>query len=165
MEIIKPVDLLSLLKDKHILLDTNILIDSLTKPRLFKSFFNELRENGVTITSIDPVAIEFLQGASDKKRYGEKKEILSQIIDAFIPINKDIFNNVYKLIEAYGIDGKGTDMTDFLLGAALVQYPERLFLFTKNTGDFPLSVFNLVSVINFPTIKSIQTYGIYKYKT
>jgi len=163
MEIIKQPNLFSLLKNKHILLDTNILIDSLIKPSVFESFFQELRDNNVTITSIHPVAVEFLQGAANKERLEEKQEILNQIIEAYLPLTKDIIDNVYKLIELYGADGKGMEMTDFLLGGTLMQYPNKLFLFTKNTSDFPMNIFNFISVINFPNHKSIQTYGIYMY--
>ncbi len=60
MDLVKPSDLLPLLKDKHIILDTNIFIDYLTKPTAFITFFKELKANGTIITSIDPVAFEFL---------------------------------------------------------------------------------------------------------
>ncbi len=163
MEIIKQPDLFLLLKDKHILLDTSLLIDTLLKPSIFAQFFQELKENGAVITSIDPVAFEFLKGALDEKRYNEKKKILDGIIDAYLPVNKDIFNNVYAMLKELGEDGKGIQVTDLLLGGMLMQYPKRLFLFTKNATDFPLNFFELVSVFNFPSTRSIQTYGVYTY--
>lgn len=164
MDIIKPPDLLPLLKEKHILLDTNILIDSLIKPTVFTNFIKELKDNGTIITSIDPVAYEFLQGAATPEKFKEKQELLNGIIDAYLPITKPTFENIYTLIELFGIEGKGTDMTDLILGGVLMQYPERLFLFTKNTTDFPMNIYTFKSVFNFPHNKSIQTYGVYTYK-
>lgn len=164
MDILKPADLLSLLKGKNVLLDTNILIDSSIKPTIFNAFLKELKDNATTILTIEPVVFEYLQGAPSEERYKEKREILASIIDDYLPITGDTFDNVHELIKLFGIEGKGIDMTDLLLGGVLMQYPKELFLFTKNTTDFPMNIYNLVSVFNFPHNKSIQTYGVYTFQ-
>ncbi len=90
-------------------------------------------------------------------------EILKGIIDAYLSITKDTYENIYTLIQKFGIDGKGIDMTDLILGGVLMQYPDNLFLFTKNTRDFPTNIYKFISVFNLPQTKSIQTYGVYTY--
>jgi len=164
MNLLKPGDLLSLLKDKKILLDTNIFIDALIKPTVFKEFFKELKANNVTITTITPVVIEFLRGLPNEKTYSERKELVDKVVDSYLPITEDIFDSVFELLKLYGLDGKGTEMTDLLLGAILMKHPEKLILITKNTTDFPMNIFTFVAVMNLPYHRSIQTYGIYTYK-
>jgi hypothetical protein len=124
MSILNLGDALSHVKGKKVLFDTNILIDGLIKPTVFESFFDKIRETGCKIMSIEPVAFEFLQGLPTEEKYTQRYKILNEIIDEYVPITKETFNNAYKLIKLFGIEGKGLEITDLLLGAVLMEYPE-----------------------------------------
>ena len=164
MKIIIPPDLLISLKNKHLLLDTNVFIDSLLHPAAFTYFFNELRSADITLVTIDLVKIEFLRGASDDNDHKRKEEFLEDITDLVLPTDINTVKNVYKLVKDYRIQGKTIAMADLYLGANLMRYNTTLYLLTRNTNDFPLRLFDLDYVINYPLDKGIFTYGVYKIK-
>lgn len=161
MKIIKSEGFLPIIKGKHLLLDTNVFIDALTKPTVFTEFFNELKQYDVTITTIDFVVVEFLKGAPNEQKNSEKKEFIDQFIDATLPLTQSTIGHLYHLVKLFGVEGKSASITDLMLGAFLMQYRGQLFLMTKNTTDFPSNIFQLMTLVNFPHIRSIQTYGIY----
>ncbi len=80
-----------------------------------------------------------------------------------LPFKINIFENVDELVGRLGIEGNGSSMTDLLLGAALMQYPNSIALMTKNTTDFPTNVFNLATHMLLYKRKSIDSYGFYTY--
>lgn len=55
MEILYPPNLITFLKNKHLLLDSNIFIDAVNKPTIFTDFFNLLKSSDVALATIDPV--------------------------------------------------------------------------------------------------------------
>lgn len=162
MKILLPADLLSILKDSHLLLDTNVFIDTFLNPTEFGKFINQLRENRITLVTIDVVRFEFLKGAPNLQKHKEKEELIERIIDAYLPIQKDILDNADKLLQLYKEDGKAISITDLLLGATLMHYKTNLSLITKNTTDFPTNIFTLVTYINLLHRKGIHTYGVYQ---
>lgn len=161
MKIITPPDFFQIFKEKHLLLDTSVFIDSFLNPTEFGKFFNKLKTNGATLVSLDVVKIEFLKGAIDSAKFKEKGEFFDQIVDARLPITNDTLLNLYKLVEVYKEDGKSLSVTDLFLGVILTQYKNNLFLMTKNTTDFPTNIFNLFSYLNISYRKGLHTYGIY----
>lgn len=163
MKIITPQDFFQTFKDKHILLDTSVFIDSFLHPVEFGEFFNSLKVQGATLVSLDAVKIEFLKGAPNAEKYKQKDEFFSQIIDSCLPIISDTLLNLYGLVQKYGEGGKSLSITDLFLGATLMQYKGSLFLLTKNTTDFPTNIFNLKSYINISYTKGLHTYGVYDY--
>jgi predicted nucleic acid-binding protein len=163
MKIITPPDFLQILKGKFLLLDTNIFIDAFKNPSDFAAFFNVLKENDVTLLTVDPVIIEFLQGSGTQEKYVEKDKFLHEIIDTCLPVVKETFTNVFLLIKQYREEGKDLSVTDFLLGGILMQYKKNLFLMTKDTSDFPTNIFDLETHIIASHRKALQSYGIYSY--
>lgn len=169
MEIATPTNFFQILKGKHILLDTSVFIDALNNPTKFVEFFNTLREHKITITTIAPVLIEFLQGAPDKTKFNYKRNYVLEIVDTVLPLNLnvDIKENTLSLIEKitllYREEGKSLSVTDLCLGQTLMQYPQRLFLVTKNTTEFPITLFNLVTYFNLIHRKGIHSYGVYEF--
>lgn len=164
MEIIIPPELIPSLKDKHLLLDTNIFLDAFSKPLAFGSFFNTLKKNNVTLVTIDLVKFELLKGSATSTKYKEREKAIAEIIDAVLPTSSRICDLVYELIQVYGIDGSAVHITDLFLGANLNQYKKNIYLLTKDTTDFIQRVFNLSFVLNLPHNKGINTYGIYTSK-
>lgn len=163
MKVVLPEDFLSILKNHHLLLDTSVFIDTSINNPEFEQFFNQLRRNNITIVTIDAAVAEFLKGAPDKQKSDAKLALVDEIVETYLPVTKDIFDNIYMLIDLYREEGKGVSIVDLLLGGMLVQYQPNLFLLTKNTTDFPTNIFNLVTHLNLLHRKTIQSYGVYSY--
>lgn len=161
MRIIILQDFFQAFKDKHILLDTSVFIDSFLHPAEFGKFFNDLKAEGATLVSLDAVKIEFLKGAPNEEKYKQKKDFFDEIIDACLPITNETIISLYELVQKYREEGKNISVTDLLLGAILMQYKNSLFLLTKNTTDFPTDIFNLASYVNVSYRKGLHVYGIY----
>ncbi len=162
MEIIYPTDLIALIKDKHLLLDTNVFRDATSHPTIFNTFFNNLKKNGVTLVTIDLVKYELLIGSANGAKYKEKSTFIDSIIDADISTITRTYELAYDLIKEYQLDGKGVSVTDLLLGAVLRQYRGHIYLLSRDTSAFIQRVYDLVSIVNCPISKGIFTYGIYR---
>lgn len=163
MKIVLPEGFFSTLKNHYLLLDTNVFIDASINYSEFEKFFNQVRLNDITLVTIEAVIIEFLKGALDKQKMEAKLALVTEITETRLPIAKDIFGNIQNLLSLYKEEGKGVSVVDFLLGGMLVQYPQNLFLLTKNTTDFPTNIFNLATYLNLIHRKTIQSYGVYNY--
>ncbi len=164
MEITYPTDLIASIKDKHLLLDTNVFRDATTQPTLFNNFFNELKRNGVTLVTSDFVKYELLKGSANESKYNEKLAFINHVIDAVIPTTPQLFVNAYELIKGYQIDGAGISLTDLLLGALLKLHKQHIFLLSRDTSAFILRLYNLTAIVNCPLQKGIFTYGVYEYQ-
>ena len=165
MNIIRPLDFFQIIKGNHLLLDTNVFIDAFHHPGEFAKLFNELKDNNITVVTIDVVVIEFLKGASEIKKLEEKKKYVEKIIDAVLPIDKEIIDNVNKLLDIYKIEAKDVSIVDLLLGGVLVKYGKNIFLMTRDIKDFPGNIYRLETYLTLIQRKSIQNYGIYRYLT
>lgn len=164
MDIQFSTALIASIEHKHLLLDTNVFRDAVSKPSVFSDFFNSLRKADVTLATIDFVKYELMKGSSSDGKYKDKEESVKTIIDAVIPIVPETYKLVYKLIQRYGIDGTAVSIVDLFLGAILMQYKQNIYLMTRDTSDFLQSIFDLTFVVNIPNSKGIFTYGIYQYK-
>lgn len=161
MKIITPQDFFQTFKNKYILLDTSVFIDSFLHPAEFGKLFNNLKAQGATLVSLDAVKIEFLKGAPNAEKYKQKEDFFNEIIDTCLPITNDTLLNLYELVQKYREEGKNISVTDLLLGAILMQYKSNLFLLTKNTTDFPINIFDLKSYMNISYTKGLHVYGVY----
>lgn len=165
MGIYYPENLFNLLKNKHLLLDTNVFIDSFNfgNPADYTKFLNDLKDNDTTLTTIDGVILEFLKGSKNDAVYKQKKEHLEDIIDVKLPAHKDDNTNIAELIKLSGADGGNVAIVDYYLGANLLKYKNNLFLMSRNVKDFPQNIFSLVSTVSVASARTIFTYGIYTY--
>ncbi|HET7099281.1 MAG TPA: hypothetical protein VFI61_03555 [Patescibacteria group bacterium] len=159
-----PSTFLTSIKDKYLLLDTNLFRDAAVRPSVFNEFFNRLKSSGVSLITIDLVKYELLKGSSDLEKYKAKEKLINDVVDSIIPMIPQIYSNVHGLIKEYGIEGTAVNITDLFLGAMLMQYKPNIFLITRDTTDFIQRIFDLSSIINVPHAKGIFTYGIYQYK-
>jgi predicted nucleic acid-binding protein len=163
MEIIYSPTLIPSLKNRHLLLDTNVFRDMASKPTVFADFFNLLKNEDVTLTTLDVVKYEILKGSRDNEKYKEKEKQIDAIIDIVLPIIPGEDKLIYELIKQYEIDGTAISITDLFLGATLMQYKKNIFLMTRDTTDFMQNIFDLKFIVNAPHKKGIFTYGIYQY--
>ena len=160
-----PEDFFKILAGKHLLLDTNVFIDSFNfdRPSDYIEFFNRLKDNDTTLLTIDGVVLEFLRGSKNEEVFSRKSEHISDIIDTTLPPSKDDRKRVEELVKLLGSDGGNIEIVDYYLAANLLRYRKNLFLMTRNTKDFPQNIFLLSSTISFSSLKTIFTYGIYSY--
>lgn len=163
MEIIYPPTLIPFLKNKHLLLDTNVFRDAVIKPDLYSRFFNELKNADVTLATIDFVKYELLKGSIDAIKYKEKEILIGNIVDVIIPVVAKNMELAYTLIQRYGIHGAGVHTTDLILGTTLMQHGNNICLLTRDTTDFIQTIFSLLFIVNIPHAKGIFTYGVYQY--
>ena len=162
MDIIKNSDFLSVTKNRHILLDTTVFIDASGSPVKFANLFNELKDNGCVLVTLECVLTEFIKGGSDEKKLEEKRQYVEDVVDAFLPLTNDIARMATKLAKLYKEDGKGVSVTDFFLGAMIMQY-KKMLLMTCNITDFPNNIFTLDTFITLVHRKAIETCGFYSF--
>ncbi len=162
MDIIQSSEFLSITKNRHILLDTTVFIDAISAPVKFANIFNELKENGCILVTLECVLTEFIKGGSDEKKLKEKRQYVEDIVDAFLPITQEITQNATKLAELYKEDGKKVSIADFFLGAMTMRY-QKMLLMTCNITDFPTNIFNLETFLTFVHRKAIETCGFYSF--
>ena len=163
MEIVTPQDFFRILKNSYLLLDTNVFIDAFHNPNEFGKYFNNLKENGVTLVTIDAVLIEFTKGSTEIKKLQEKNEYFNNVVDAILPIDKSAVNNTYELLKRYKIEAKDISIVDLLLGGMLVKYKGKILLMTKDIKDFPTNIYELKTFLNIVRSKSIHNFGIFSF--
>jgi predicted nucleic acid-binding protein len=163
MEITYPLTLVSSLKYKYLLLDTNVFRDVASSPTVFANFFNTLKKEDVTLATLDVIKYEILKGSKDKEKYEEKQKQIDDIVDITLHLPRTVDTLAYELIKQYGIDGTSLSITDLFLGTMLMQYQKNIFLMTRDTTDFLQNIFDLKFIVNASHKKGIFTYGIYQY--
>lgn len=163
MEIIYPTTLFTSLKNKHLLLDSNIFRDFAMSPEKFSEFFNKLKSNDVTLCGLDVVKFEMLKGSQSLDKYKSRDKFLADILDDILVPDIELNNNVYSLIQEFGERGSAISLTDLYLGAALKRYKQNIYLMTRDTSDFVQNIFDLKFIVNATHTRGIFTYGIYQY--
>lgn len=160
MKIIAPKDFHTKLSNKHLLLDTSFFIDVAKYAIKFQEIIDQLKSDGNTLVTIEPVRAEFLLGSEEKNRI-TKNEMLEDIIDLILPITPDVINKqLNNLVNAYGPKGRGIGMCDLLIGATLQKYSNDLFLVTKNPKDFPKPTTQLITYFLLDLNQGLHTYAI-----
>lgn len=155
----------STIKDKHLLLDTNIFIFAFQNPSEFGSFFNLLKtpEYNVTITTTKQVLYEFLKGSTTEIKFKEKRDFIENIIEIYLPQTPDLDSNIELLIKKYKIEGKDLSITDLTLGSLLIKYRANICLLSADQGDFPTNIYKIESFISLLEVNRIRGIGLYSY--
>lgn len=150
---------------KHLLVDTNFLIDVYKNPTVFEEILSFFLEEKIVLATIFPVVAEFLRGISILKDYRKKKEYLDSIIQITLPIGPKIQEDILRgIIPAYREKGGLLSITDFLLAGVLMYYKNSpLILLTRNHRDFPTTIFDRIDVLPVEYEYEIQTFGFYRF--
>lgn len=164
MELILPHDFYSITKDKFLLLDTSVFIDTLLSPVRFEELFSKLKANGCTLVTLDAVQIEFIKGALDEVSFKKKELVINGIVDSIIPISKDIWDESLNLLKSYKEDGKAASVADLLLAGTIAKFSRTIFLITKNLNDFPTNIFTLETHFSLVHRKGLHSYGILSFE-
>jgi len=80
MEIVYPTQFISSLRGKHLLLDTNVFRDAVSRSTDFSRFFNNLKQNDITLVTVDFVRLELLKGSVNETKYKEKEKLIAEIV-------------------------------------------------------------------------------------
>lgn len=166
---------LSIPKRSFVLLDTNILIDSLKFPREFSVLYAELRHLEIVPIIESTIRFEFLRGLKrgiEEARAGE--EFLSELCGpdhVVLMPDKDIFDRALAIAHIYmDADNKHASVPDTLIAAQMGKYARNkkgfaeMFLATQNHRDFPPVLFKRIDDMLITLADgSIKTVGFYRF--
>jgi hypothetical protein len=158
-----------ILRNKHLLLDTNILINSAKYPLEFETFFEELSAFHIVPIIDEAIKLEFLRSANTQKKLLIKINYLTLLLGndqkrLDLPITIDTLVNARRfsnLSHYLNLKKQSISLGDSILSAQLKKYSGSLYLATMNHKDFPLRLFNRVLVKNIETSDELFTIGIY----
>ena len=138
-----------LLKNKFLLLDTNILIEATKAPQTLRPFFEFVAESECgNPLIIDAVYFEFIRNARSRTEYDQTKEMLDgydKILTTEEDVEKAIQISLACVAKKPGSE-KQISYTDCLLGAQLAKYGDKIILATINYNDFPLYCYDRIHV-------------------
>jgi predicted nucleic acid-binding protein len=141
------------LKDKDIILDTNVIIYGVEHQEEFAQFFWDLRELNVGFVVSHAILYEFLCGCKQKVQLEKKLNFLKLFLKGTsLPITKETFEDARKISNIYGSRGATGDgqvtIVDCIIAAQMKHFNEsgeRLFLATSDNFDYPL-IFDRIGV-------------------
>ncbi len=168
-----------IIKNKHIFLDTNILINYSKFQKFYQYFFDKLKENNVTSVINKFVMFEILRFA---KNLEEKKQIenffkilnlpLGETTLPIVDQNYDDAINISNIYQNKLPSSSKISPIDCFISAELLTYnihhqESKLFLATENHQDFPTLLFDRVGIETIDTNSdgnsSIHNIGIYSF--
>lgn len=154
---------LSSLPKKHLLVDTNFLIDTAKYTSAFKELLELLQSCNFTLVSIEATLIEFAKGSKSIEDYTKKVSFYKGIIDTVLPLDKTVHENVSNITRVLLKKGNQMDYVDCLLLGTTMKYKESLYFLTKDRSDVPVSIFNAIASIIIETQDNNCTFYIYEY--
>jgi predicted nucleic acid-binding protein len=151
------------LPKKHLLIDTNFLIDSVKYSTQFKELLELLSDIGFTLVSIEATLVEFAKGSKSLEDYSKKVEYYKTIINRVLPLEPSIHDNVSNITRVLLKKGGQLSYVDCLLLGTTMKYKTSLYFLTKDRSDVPISIFNPVATIMIETQDNNCTFYIYEY--
>ncbi len=164
------------LKNKYLILDTNIIINGVEhKDRLFP-FFDELREHNIAPVISDVILYEFLCGSKEPDHLKKKINFIELLLGGknhknriSLPIDHKIFETARKIQNVYGsrgVSSKQIGIVDSIIAAQMQRFSkgesEIIFLATCDNNDFPL-IFDRIGIKTYDLGKEILNIGIYSF--
>lgn len=159
----KIEDFLSSLKRKHILVDTNFLIDASKNQECFSFIINSLKKNECALVTIDGVYHEFICGRKSLEDYKKMINFYERIIDSEIPFEKSIKENANTLTKVLLKRSAQISYTDILLLATLMKYHSNMYLLSKDKSDIPVFLFPIKAIIPIDSGETNYFYSIYSF--
>lgn len=164
--------MLEKIRNKHLLIDTNAIISLIRFSDFYIDFFNQLEKYNVKSIIDYAIKFEFLRGSQTKRDYETKEKYLDILLGenrSELICTNEIFENAREIANIYARKdsklNKQISPTDCLVAAQMKKFNEtiadRLFLATVDNHDFPLFVFDRISIFTIDTEKDIINMGIY----
>jgi len=158
------------IKNKHLILDTNILINASKYWGQYSDFFNLLNSLEVKLVIDDSIKFEFLRGASTKENLVQNEEFLLGLDKADLAVNKEIFETAREISNIYVRNIRNSNQkisfADCLIAGQMKKYNEQreqLFFATENNTDFPLLLFDRIHIHTIDLESRISNVGIYMF--
>jgi rRNA-processing protein FCF1 len=155
--------LLSALLQKHILIDTNFLIDANRNKQIFSELIESFKNNGCPLVTINGVYHEFIKGRKSLNDYKLIFDYYQKIIDYEIPFDSSIKENANTLIKVLLKRSSQISYTDILLLATLMKYNKNMYLLSKDRSDIPLFIFPIKATIPLDTGETNCFYSLYSF--
>ena len=163
------------LRNKHLLFDTNVLISVVKNTTCYNEFFNIIEELKIKSAIDCTIKFEFLRGASTKgdleKKYSYLDILLGEEDRLELFVDKETFENAIEISNLYARKKpsltKQISFGDCLIAAQMKKYnnggSNNLFLATIDNNDFPLFLFDRISIHTIDTEEKIINVGIYSF--
>ncbi len=163
---------LSIPERGFVLLDTNVLIDTVKYPAEFSTLHNELARLKVISVTESTIRFEFLRGL---RNVADGEALLSELCGAHHLVlnpDKDTFDKALKISQIYvRNDNKQVKIADIMIAAQIAKYAKvagdvtELLLATQNHKDFPPVLFDRVDEVLI-TLQdgSVKIIGFYRFK-
>ena len=149
---------------RHLLLDTNFLIEAYHHPDVYADLNSFFSDNEAVLTTINSVIVEFLIGNRSLRELKLKQLFLESMIEIILPTTQDINDNlIEKIVPFYKENKSRSTITDLYLAATCVKYGQNILLVTKNHKDFLPTVFELEGLIPIETDLIYDIYGVYSF--
>lgn len=151
------------LPKKHLLIDTNFLIDAAKYLTQFNELLKTFKDCGFTLVSIQSTLIEFAKGSKSIEDYSKKIQYYNSIIDTVLPLEKQIIDNVENITRVLLKKGGQLSYADCLLLGTTMKYKESLYLLTRDRSDVPISIFSVIASLLIETQDNNCIFSIYEY--
>lgn len=168
MKLILANDLVSKLKNCHLILDTNVFLHAIDNNE-FYDFLADLHEGGCGLFTIPSVVFEFARGAKTIEEFNWYVDFINTL---GVGVYKDVENHIMGdkafsvLLKSQTKDGrKGISYTDFLLLMLLHKFHhlhDKIYLMTSNYNDVPLTIFEREDIIALEFRDGVQSQALYR---
>lgn len=156
------------LKDKWILLDTNLIIYSSKHLREFKPFFLDLKKHNVVPCIDECINLEYLRTSNNNLSLNKKSSYLNALLGkdmTILPINSTTLKDARRLsiLNSSFNNVKDMGFADSMIAAQLKKHGNRISLATCNNKHFTTKLFNRILVETIEVNDEIFTVGFYEF--
>ena len=163
--------MLEKIRNKYILIDTNIIIESVKHTNDFAGFYDELKRNNIRSGIDYAIKLEFLRSSNVFYHLKKKEEFLSLFFGSDrdrmeLNILKETFIDARRISNLYYFlnIGRNVSVIDFLIMAQLKRYKNSgLFLATIDNKDFSTKIFDRMGIYIIDVADRIYNIGIYQF--
>lgn len=150
--------------NKHILIDTNFIIDAHRHKDIFKELLSMFDKYQCTLVSINAVLYEFTKGRDNQGDYEKLVQFYSSIIKSNLPIDHRIYENISSLSQVLRKRAQQLSYTDILLLSTLMRYVNSdMYLLSRDRSDIPTYLFPIKQVIALDTGQGNCFYSLYTF--
>lgn len=150
--------MLSRIKNKSLLLDTCILVETTRNKQneigFIRDLYDEIKQNDIDPLIDQTVEIEFLRGSNTKVALNTKRQFLEKFLGAnskfILPDNTEIFTSAGRISNLYrfiNVERNQISLADCLIAAQLKKYSHTVYLATINHADFPIAIFDRICLV------------------
>lgn len=156
------------LKEKWILLDTNLIINSSKNLKSFENFFLELKQNDIVPCIDECINLEYLRTSNSNASLSKKSTYLNVLLGkdmTVLKINGGTLKDARRLsiLNSAFNNSRDMDFADSMIAAQLKQYGDKIALATCNNKHFTTKLFNRILVKTIEAEDEIFTVGFYEF--